>query len=59
MAYRASSATHGCNLASFSCGTGPDSSAGQARAGALAAIENFTPVRALGRAPAQSLDKKE
>lgn len=57
--YRAYSAAHGCNPASFGRGAGPESSAGQARAGALAAIEDFTLDRALGWATAQSLDKEE
>lgn len=49
MAYRASSAAHACNAASFGRGAGSESSAGQARAGALAPIEDFTLDRALGR----------
>ena len=46
---RASSAAHACNPASFGRGAGPEPSAGQARAGALAAIEDFRLDRALGR----------
>ena len=46
---RASSAAHACNPASFGRGAGPEPSAGQARAGALAAVEDFRLDRALGR----------